>query len=117
MSRVERFEDLTVWQEARMFVGEIYKRFAHLKDFGFRDQVQRAAVSIMNNIAEGFERNSDADFKRFLTIAKASCGEVRSMLYLADDLKYLTEDQAEQLRLKAIQISSQLGSLIRYLKK
>ena len=71
MSRVERFEDLTIWKEARTFVGEIYKKFAHVKDFGFRDQVQRAAVSVMNNIAQGFGRNSDADFKRFLTIAKA----------------------------------------------
>ncbi len=117
MSRVERFEDLTVWQDARTFVGEIYQKFAHVKDFGFRDQVQRAAVSVMNNIAEGFERNSDADFKRFLTIAKASCGEVRSMLYLADDLCYLTTEQAEQLHAKATTISAQLGSLIRYLKK
>ena len=116
MSTVKKFEDLVVWQEARALVVEIYKIFATIKDYGFRDQIQRAAVSTMNNIAEGFERNSDADFKRFLVIAKSSCGEVRSMLYLADDLKYLDNDKAAVLRQNAIRISSQIGSLINYLK-
>jgi len=60
-----------------------------LKDFGFKDQICRASVSVMNNIAEGFERRSDAEFKRFLFIAKGSCGEVRSMLYLALELRYI----------------------------
>ena len=116
MSTVKKFEDLVVWQEARALVVEIYKIFATIKDYGFRDQIQRAAVSTMNNIAEGFERNSDADFKRFLVIAKSSCGEVRSMLYLADDLKYLDKSKAAALRQNAIRISSQIGSLINYLK-
>ena len=117
MSRVKRFEDLVVWQEARKLVGEIYRDFKPMKDFGFKDQIQRAAVSTMNNIAEGFERNSDADFRRFLVYAKASCGEVRSMLYLSEDLHYLKTEQAEVFRNSAIRVSSQLGSLMRYLKE
>ena len=115
--KVQRFEDLTVWQAARKLVSDVYRGFSHIKDYGFRDQLQRAAVSTMNNIAEGFERNSDADFKRFLIIAKASCGEVRSMLYLSEDLKYMDTQQAETLRSAATQLSAQLGSLIKYLKK
>lgn len=75
MSKVEKFEDLTVWQDSRNLVNHIYQQFSTLKDWGFRDQIQRASISVMNNIAEGFERNSDKDFRRFLIIAKASCGK------------------------------------------
>ncbi len=92
--KVERFEDLKVWQAARVQAGGVYRAIAAsqvgARDFGFRDQLQRAVVSAMNNIAEGFEYHSDADFARFLDHAKGSNGEVRSMLYLAEDLAYLT---------------------------
>ena len=70
MGSVERFEDLIVWKDARNIVGIVYSSFSNLKDFGFRDQIQRASVSIMNNISEGFERGSNAEFIRFLFIAK-----------------------------------------------
>jgi four helix bundle protein len=90
----ERFEDLRIWQQARVMANEVYDAFAGCRDYGFRDQIQRAAVSSMNNIAEGFERRSSKDFGHFLDIAKASSGEVRSMLYLAEDRKYLSSECA-----------------------
>jgi len=93
-STINRFEDLHAWQFSRNLTREIYAvtqegRFA--KDFGLRDQIQRAAVSIMSNIAEGHERIGPAEFHRFLSIAKGSCAEVRSLLYVASDINYLTE--------------------------
>jgi four helix bundle protein len=84
-----RFEELWVWQQARELVQEIYEDFRSgigSKDFGFRDQIQRAGVSVMNNIAEGLERSTDVEFARFLDVARGSCGEVRSMYYAAEDL-------------------------------
>lgn len=98
MVAVQQFEDLKIWQMSRALVNDIYISMKVNTDYGFRDQIQRAAVSVMNNIAEGFERKSGKEFKRFLNIAKSSCGEVRSMIYLAEDLKYLDKDQSEKLR-------------------
>jgi four helix bundle protein len=96
MATVNRFEDLVAWQKARVFAREIYiasqtGRFA--RDFGLAGQIQRAASSIMFNIAEGFERGGRAEFHQFLSIAKGSCAEVRSQLYLALDIGYITEEQ------------------------
>lgn len=71
------FESLRVWQEARIFVNDVYAMMQNCKDYGFRDQIQRASVSIMNNIAEGNESGSDAKYVNFLNIAKGSCSEVR----------------------------------------
>lgn len=88
--KIEKFEDILAWQKSRNFVGSIYDSFKQNKDFAFRDQITRAAVSVMNNIAEGFERRGDKELKYYLYISKGSCGEVRSMLYLAADLKYIT---------------------------
>ncbi|MEI8085726.1 MAG: four helix bundle protein [Paludibacter sp.] len=79
---MRNFEELRVWQDARILVKDVYLLMANCKDYGFKDQIQRAAVSIMNNIAEGSESGSDALFIRYLRISKASCGEVRSMSYL-----------------------------------
>ena len=90
---IEKFEDILSWQKAKLLTLCIYKSFKTCKDFGFRDQIQRATVSIMNNIAEGFERKGDKEFKRFLFIAKGSCGEVRSMVYLAHDLGYISKEE------------------------
>ena len=88
-SGYKSFEDLWIWQEARELVKLIYQDFGPgtpgCKDWGFKNQIQDAGVSIMNNIAEGYERTSNAEFARFLDIAKGSCGEVRSMLYSALD--------------------------------
>ncbi len=115
MEFAKRFEDLRVWQDARSQAGEIYRAFGNgtpaVRDFGFRDQIQRAAVSVMNNVAEGFERRSPAEFSRFLDTAKSSCGEVRSMLYLAEDLAYLEPESAEGMRLISEKLSRALASL------
>jgi len=83
MKRVENFEDLRIWQDARALVKQVYSDMCKIRDYGFRDQIQRAGISVMNNIAEGFERHSDIEFARFLDIAKGSAGEVRSMYYAA----------------------------------
>jgi four helix bundle protein len=98
MGLVTHFEDLMIWQLARSLSNEIYGVMRGNTDYGFKDQIQRAAVSVMNNISEGFERNSNKEFKRFLDISKGSCGEVRGMLYLAEDFKYLEKSKAEKLR-------------------
>ena len=120
MPKVERFEDLRIWNEARAIVNEIYKRLDEstegAKDWGFRNQIQQAALSIMNNIAEGFERNSDKDFARFLDIAKASCGEVRSMVYIAEDRGYMSSQVASEMRKNAEQISRGIASLSKHLR-
>ncbi|MEW6354747.1 MAG: four helix bundle protein [Planctomycetota bacterium] len=121
MEAARCFEDLWVWQEARVVVRNIYSDFGAgtpaCQDFGFRNQVQKAGISVMNNIAEGFERNSDADFARFLEIAKGSCGEVRSMYYPAQDLQYVTEDTAAQRRETLRRIAAGIASLIAHLRK
>ena len=120
MERAKHFEDLWIWQQARILVREIHEDFSQgpgSRDYGFRDQIQRAGISIMNNIAEGFERLSDAEFARFLDIAKGSCGEVRSMYYTAEDLGYAKAEIAEARRNKSKQISGGIASLIGYLKQ
>ncbi len=120
MEKARRFEDLWIWQEARSLVKEVYEDLNQgpgSRDFGFRDQIQRAGISIMNNIAEGFERSSDIEFARFLDIAKGSCGEVRSMIYTAEDLGYVTQELAESRRNKTKQIAAGISSLIGHLKK
>lgn len=109
------FESLRVWQASRALVNAVYDIMENNKDWGFRDQIQRAAVSIMNNIAEGFESGSDAKFVNFLNIAKGSCSEVRSMLYLCKDRNFCTSDQFEDLKQQAISINNQLYKFIQYL--
>lgn len=90
--KIKKFEDLPVWQEARIFTKEIYslsKDTPLKKDYGLKDQIQRAAVSVIANIAEGFERNNNKEFIKFLGYSKGSAGEVRALLYLALDLDYI----------------------------
>ena len=114
MEKAKRFEDLWVWQHARELVKDIYKDFgsgAGSKDFGFRDQVQRAGVSIMNNIAEGFERGSRREFHRFLSMANASCAQVRAQLYVALDVGYLQPAQFEQLLASTEELGRIIGGL------
>ena len=106
------FEGLRVWQQSRIFVNRIYDIMDQVKDYGFREQIQRAAVSIMNNITEGAESGSDAKFKNFLQISRGSCSEVRSMLYLCLDRKMINQETFDNLKLEAISISSQLFRLI-----
>ncbi len=109
---VKRFEDLLVWQKSQDFSVLVYANFRNLKDFSFRDQITRASVSISNNIAEGFERRTNPDFIRFLYIATSSNSEVRSMLYLAEKLKYLNSKQSKGLIEKSNEISKMLYGLI-----
>lgn len=111
----ERFEDLRIWQQARIVTNEVYDALSDCRDYGFRDQIQRASVSSMNNIAEGFERRTAKDFGHFLDIAKASSGEVRSMLYLAEDRKYLSAESATIMRSKARSLSAGIAAFRRTL--
>ncbi|MDD2482666.1 MAG: four helix bundle protein [Candidatus Shapirobacteria bacterium] len=113
--KIEKFEDLVCWKKSQSFIIEIYKVFSSCKDYSFKDQIVRAAVSISNNIAEGFERLSNKDFRKFLYISKGSCGEVRSMLYLSKELKYVTEEEFNFLYNQSIEISKILSGLIKSL--
>jgi len=115
----KRFEELVVYQKTRGLVKEVYaltRRPAFAKDWGLSDQVRRASVSIMSNIAEGFERGSNVEFIQFLYIAKGSCGEVRAQLTVAQDQEYVTEGECERLSDTCRIISGMLSSLINYLK-
>ena len=108
-------EQLSIWREARVFVVEIYKMLANNTDYGFKDQIQRAAVSIMNNIAEGQGYGSDVQFSKFLRISLGSCYEVKSMLYLCSDLNYCSEEKSKQLIVQLDNISRGIYKLINYL--
>ena len=119
MSTFKRFEDMEVWKKSREFVQIIYtvtneKQF--VRDFSLRDQIRRAGVSIISNIAEGYERESKKEFMRFLLIAKGSSGEVRSQLYIALDLGYITQEEFDSTVEKSKEISYMLNSLIKYLR-
>ena len=114
--KINRFEDIQIWQKAKELNLSIYKSFNTCKDFGFRDQIQRACVSIMNNIAEGFERKGNKEFKNFLFIAKGSCGEVRSMLYIALGLGYITETDFRKNYDLCVEISKMLSGFIKSIK-
>ena len=105
-------ENLFIWQEARIFVNAIYKMMVNCKDWGFKDQIQRASVSIMNNVAEGSESGSDAKFINFLNIAKGSCSEVRSMLYLCEDLSFCSSEERIELQTQLKKISTGIVRLI-----
>ncbi len=111
---VQRFEDLIAWQKARQLTADIYRMTANgsfARDFGLRDQIQRAAVSVMSNIAEGFDRGSRAEFHQFLVIAKASCAEVRSQLYVALDIGHINEADFNRLRDLTEEVSKIIGGL------
>jgi four helix bundle protein len=119
MSAIQKFEDLKVWQKARETNLQIYKlsnKGSFTKDFGLRDQIRRASVSILSNIAEGFERNGNKEFNQFLSIAKASAGEVRSQLYIAKDLEYISNDEFTEVVNKLIETSKMISGLMSYLK-
>lgn len=113
--KIEKFEDIIAWQKARCLTTVIYKAFDNCKDFAFKNQICRASVSIMNNIAEGFERRGDKEFKHFLFIAKGSCAEVRSMLYLAVEFGYLNKEQFKEYYNLSVEISKLSSGLIKTL--
>jgi four helix bundle protein len=115
---VERFEDLEIWKLSRELVKFIYSMTANMKltkDYGFVSQIQRSSVSIMSNISEGFERKGNKEFIHFLYIAKGSCGELRSQLYIALDLDYIAKDDFQNNLVLAERISKSITALIKYL--
>jgi four helix bundle protein len=116
MNPAERFEDLRIWQEARVLANAIYDATEGLRDFDFRSQMRSASVSVMNNVAEGFERKTDADFAHFLDVAKGSAGEVRSMLYLAEDRRFVASNDSLRLRAAALALSKGIAQLAKYLR-
>ncbi len=119
MAKFNSFEEIIAWQKARALNALIYNitniNLSFSKDYGLRDQIRRASVSITSNIAEGFERETTKEFIRYLYIAKASAGEFRSQLYLALDLDYISDDEFKQMNTKINDISKLLSGLIKYL--
>lgn len=114
MSKVEKFEDLIAWQKARILTKNIYQvtqQGDFARDFGLSGQIQRAAVSIMSNIAEGFERTHLGEFHQFLSIAKSSCAELRSQLYVALDIEYISPIEFNQLLHQAEEVAKIIGGL------
>jgi len=116
-NRGKRFEDIIAWQKSQLLARNIYKLFINCKDYSFRDQICRATISISNNIAEGYEKGSVKDYTKFLYIAKGSCGEVRSMLYLAKDLNYMSEKNFYIIHEQAIEISKIIYGIIKHINK
>ena len=117
--KVERFEDLEIWQESRKLAKRVFEITSvepFHSDFKFRDQIKASSGSVMDNIAEGFEREGNKEFVQFLFISKGSCGEVRSQSYRAFDYKYIDQTILEELVLKTEQLSKKISSLITYLK-
>ena len=118
MAQIEKFEDIQAWQKARILCREIYRvtgqgHFAH--DYGLRDQIRRASVSVLSNIAEGFERGGNKEFLNFLAIAKGSCGEVKAQLYVALDAGFISEQEFAELRHICEETSRLIGGFMRYL--
>jgi four helix bundle protein len=114
MGKIERFEDFIAWQKARALATQVYKLTGQgrlARDFGLRDQMQRAAVSTMSNIAEGFERGRPSEFHQFLSVAKASCGELRSQLYVALDVDYVDSNSFQNVMASAEEVGRLVGGL------
>jgi four helix bundle protein len=120
MAAITQFEDIQAWQRARQLVREVYRACAEgqlSRDFGLRDQLCRAAVSAMSNVAEGFAKKSDRDFAHFLDIARGSVTEVQSLLYVALDVGYLDKDQFDKLRQMTETTASLISGLTSYLRQ
>ena len=116
MATIQRFEDLVMFKKARELTKAVYSAFTTCKDYGFRDQIQRASVSIVSNIAEGFESGTKQEFLNYLYIAKASAGEVRAQLYIAYDIGYLNVSIFKNLNMSAEECSRLIASFIQKLK-
>ena len=120
MGQTKQLEDMEVWQAAKQVVTEVYRLTrdgALAKDYGFKDQLQRAAVSIMANVADGYERGGNRELIQFLYIAKGSAAQTRSLVHAAKDLGYLSEEQRSSMLERLVSIGRQLGGFIRYLEQ
>jgi four helix bundle protein len=120
MGRIEKFEDILAWQKARELTREIYshaKIGSFAKDFGLRNQIQRASVSIMGNVAEGYDRGGDKEFIQFLSVSRGSCGEVKSHLYVALDQEYVLPPQFNRLYEQADGVGRLLAGFMNYLRR
>ncbi len=119
MATIANFEDLEIWQIARVQAADIFLMFkegSFSKDFALRDQINRASGSVMDNVAEGFERSGNKEFCNFLLYAKGSNGEVRSQLYRAFDRQYLGEEKFNEMKVKCADLSKRITAFIKYLK-
>jgi four helix bundle protein len=117
--KIEKFEDLEIWQEARELCKKVYEITSvspFCNDFKFRDQIRSSAGSIMDNIAEGFERGGNKEFIQFLSISKGSCGETRSQSYRAFDCKYIDQTALNDLLDRTIKLSKHISGFMTYLK-
>ena len=120
MTTIKNFEELKAWQKARELAGYVYgltRKELFSRDYGLRDQIQRAASSVMHNIAEGFESGSDPEFVRFLKMARRSAGEVQSQLYLALDVSYITEEERQRAYSLATEVKRLINAMMTYLRK
>jgi four helix bundle protein len=121
MATINSFEDLDIWKKAQDLGAMIYRlcdvNQKIAKDFSFKDQIKRAALSISNNIAEGFEYNNNADFHRFLRIAKGSCGEVRNCLLFLIRIGYTTTEEVKNEIELSVSLGKQIGKLMTYLRE
>jgi four helix bundle protein len=117
MGTIKNFEELEVWKMSRELVNLIYSDFRNCRDFSFKDQISRAGLSVMNNISEGFCRNSDSEFRQFLNISKGSAGEVKSMYYIAEDQKHVSPETAIDRRTRVQKLINGNSSFMKYLQK
>jgi len=120
MTTIKNFEELIAWKKARELAGYVYeltRQDKFSRDFGLRDQIQRAVSSVMHNIAEGFESGSDPEFVRFLKMARRSAGEVQSQLHLALDVGYITEEERQKAYILATEVKKLINGMMTYLRK
>ena len=120
MATITKFEDLEIWQEARKLAKEVFilSKETDLKtDFRFKEQIKASSGSVMDNIAEGFERDGNLEFRQFLSIAKGSSGETRSQIYRLYDCEYISEEQFKELKNKYEKLSGKIKNFITYLNK
>ena len=114
--KIDKFEDIGAWKRSRELVQEIYSHFRNNKDYAFKDQIQRASLSIMSNIAEGFDRGSNKEFIQYLVIARGSVSEVKSLLYASIDIGYMNQETFNKLSERCPLLINLINGFIRYLR-